>query len=307
MSDIWSGVGADLNKNEGEWLYRVGAEVRGPVAQRLIVEKLISGEINLDTPVAREGTDFSPIGQVRAFEQHIRAAKKARAKRASQKVRRTLLIICVPVLLIVGGVSYQLQQDYKKRLKLEHERVLATAAKVQAAAQAQVEASHPEHLPKMGLVALVSLGTQDDVKIRGNPAPAVPGAVPATKGKKKMLGKRLGRVHEGPEEPEQDEELVQTCKLSQQDIFGTLRNHLAKLNVCVEDEKKRDTENLLPPTLELQFVVKPTGKVVDFIVNDRHYRAGPLNNCMIKAFNTIAFPPSAGANCPITIPIKIGK
>ena len=100
---------------------------------------------------------------------------------------------------------------------------------------------------------------------------------------------------------------MQSCKLTQQDIFGTLRSALGKLNVCVEDEKKRDTQGLLPAALELGFVVKPNGKVVDFAINDRHYRTGPLNNCMIKAFNTITFPGSTGANCPITIPIKIGK
>ncbi len=96
------------------------------------------------------------------------------------------------------------------------------------------------------------------------------------------------------------------CKLSEGDIFGTLKKQLAKINVCVEDEKGRDAANL-PPTLELEFVVKPTGAVTEFHINDRHYRTGPMNNCMIKAFNTIHFPESTGTNCPVTIPIKIGS
>jgi hypothetical protein len=100
---------------------------------------------------------------------------------------------------------------------------------------------------------------------------------------------------------------VASCKLSQQDIFGTLRKSLAKINVCVEDEKSRDKEGLLPPTLELSFVVQTSGKVVDFEIEDRHYKKGPMNNCMIKAFQTITFPSSNGANCPVSIPIKIGK
>ena len=309
MADIWSGIGAELSQDEGEWLYRVGKDVRGPLEQRLIVDKLIQGEIDLSTLVARVGTEFSPIGQVRAFEQHIRAAKKARAQRVAQKRRKLILIISMPVLLIAVGVGLFLHHDYQKHVKAdrEHAAELARVAKEQLAAQ-RAAIPKTEDLPKMGLVALVSLGTQDDVKIHGDTAQA-----PATKTLHRPNAKHKARESEGPEGPAEaeqsaaPEEEFQTCKLSQQDIFGTLRSHLATLNVCVEDEKKRDTQGLLPPKLELSFVVKPSGKVGDFAIDDRHYRTGPLNNCMIKAFNSMAFPTSTGANCPITIPIKISK
>jgi hypothetical protein len=78
--------------------------------------------------------------------------------------------------------------------------------------------------------------------------------------------------------------------------------------VCVEDEKKRDTQGLLPPTLVLDFVVRASnGTVSDFFIDNRHYRAGPLNNCFVKVFRTIRFRSSGGSNCPVRLPIKIGR
>ncbi len=30
MSDIWSGIGIEIAKSEGEWLFRQGGEIHGP-------------------------------------------------------------------------------------------------------------------------------------------------------------------------------------------------------------------------------------------------------------------------------------
>lgn len=298
MADIWSEIGVDITKDEGEWLYKVGSDMRGPMPHRQLVDKLLVGEIDLNTLVAREGTTFHPLHTVAAFASHLENARQARAKREAAKSRKQIAMVALPVVLALIGAVMYIRYEVQKRRKEE------------AAKPAVVAVKPPppeEKLPQMGLVALVSLGEESDVKIRGNePAPEA-----HAKGKR-VRAKRLGPHEghegpEGPEEPAEPEEEVQSCKLTQQDIFGTLRSALGKLNVCVEDEKKRDTQGLLPPALELGFVVKPNGKVVDFAINDRHYRTGPLNNCMIKAFNTITFPSSTGANCPITIPIKIGK
>ena len=295
MTDIWSGIGVDIDQDEGEWLYRVGTEVRGPMPHHQVVEKLLSGEVTLDTGVAREGTDFHPIRQVKAFAPHLEAAIEAHARRRAKKVRRLILATGIPVILTLASATYFLHREYTRRVAANARARLNTAPRPRQPVS---------DVPTLGLVALVSLGTQEDVKIKS--APARPA--------KEHLGKNLGRAtrkqesQEGPASAEpQVEEEVQSCKLTQQEIFGTLRGALAKLNICVEDEKKRDTQNLLPASLELQFVVRTSGKVADFLIGDRHYRTGPLNNCMIKAFNTITFPSSTGANCPVTIPIKIGK
>lgn len=281
MSDIWSGIGVGIGSSEGEWLYRVGAEVRGPLPFAALVDKLMRGEIDVATVVAREGGDFHPIVRVAAFASHITEAKKRASRRAASKVRRIVALVTLIVLAGAGSGGYYFWLDYQR-----------TLAKRQAEVEAQARAlaakrEQYKSMPKMGLVALVSLGTEDDVKIHSS-------------------GKSRRRRAPGREAIDEPEEFVSQCKLTQQQIFGTLGKNLGKINVCVQDEKQRDTQGLLPPQLPLDFVVRPDGTVVEFKIDDRHYRTGPMNNCMIKVFKTITFPSTTGANCPVTIPIKIG-
>jgi len=294
MADIWSGIGVDISgskSSEGEWLYRSKGEMRGPVPLKVVAQKLISGEIDLKAEVAKEGGEFHSITRVAAFATHITEAKKQAKKRAIAKRGKLIAIIALLVIGVVGVAGHFIYGELRKT-QAEREAQHKAAAEALAKRRAANDA-----VPEMGLVALVSLGTEDSVKIRS----AQPGGATA---KPKTKTKHGGEEAVGKPEPE---EMVMQCQLSQADIFGTLKKNLGKINVCVEDEKTRDTQGLLPPTLELDFVVQTSGKVAEFSIGDRHYRTGPLNNCMIKAFNSIAFPTSKGANCPVTIPIKIGK
>jgi hypothetical protein len=290
MSDIWSGVSVGIAPSEGEWLYRVGSEVRGPVPFESVVSKLLSGELTPKTQVAREGGEWHPIAQIAAFEPHVRIYSEKQTKKSSAIFKRVALLLGVLVLVAAGIAGYWLY------LENEHENVLADVARMRSEAELERQRLAFEHQKQMNLVALVSL---DESKL-----------VVKNRDKKPSSGKRPGAkgIAGSPGSPDQGaaEDEIMSCKLSEGDIFGTLKKQLAKINVCVEDEKTRDAANL-PPTLELEFVVKPTGAVTDFHINDRHYRTGPMNNCMIKAFNTIHFPESTGTNCPVTIPIKIGS
>ena len=92
MSDIWSGIGVDITKTEGEWLFRVGGEIHGPVPQRVVVDKLLRGELSPTTPVALEGGEFHPIAQVKAFSEYVKEAKKRAAERTARRRSRLRFI-----------------------------------------------------------------------------------------------------------------------------------------------------------------------------------------------------------------------
>ena len=100
--------------------------------------------------------------------------------------------------------------------------------------------------------------------------------------------------------------IASTCQRDNQDIIKTLSRHLRKINVCVQDERKRSGDKL-PDALELDFIVKPSGRVVEFAIDHRHYRRGPMKNCMTKVFRTVRYPRSGGTACPVSIPIKVSK
>lgn len=321
MSDLWDSLGQDINKGSGDnaWLYRVGKDTHGPLAQSAIIEKWLAGELTAETPVARQGTDFAPLGQVAAFAAHRDAAEAAQAKRSGRTTKGRVALAVVVLLAIGAGAAYMVRDAYNTRIQQEHDEQarLEQEAQAHAAAQAQAQAeaerqANVAHAAahSMKLVALVSLGSMQDVKI--TEAPKKPKKRVKFVHHKRARGAQnddtaSGGTGEQSEGPPADDSVVESCQLSQQDIFSTLRGELAKLNVCVEDEKRRDDADLLPKSLELQFVVKQDGKVVEFVINDRHFRTGALNNCLVKAFKTIRFKQTQGANCPVTIPIKIGS
>jgi hypothetical protein len=287
MADIWSNVGgSDLAPSRSEeWLYRLGSEIRGPVPKQSIVDKLIRGELTIKTMVAREGGDFHPVAEIAAFAEHMDEIKRALRKKSSARTAK-VLFLAILVLGAIGGAAGWYLNNQMKAKQAEDARV---AEEKRKAAAAQLAAAEDVIKNNKGeLVELVSLGDISEMKMGGSekkagPRPKLPGGKPSN-------------------EPV---EMVQSCARSQQEIFGVLGRHLAKINVCVQDEKSRDAANL-PSSLTLSFVVRPEGKVSDFEVADRHYRTGPMKNCMTKAFSFIKFDPAGGSNCPVEIPIKIG-
>ncbi|MBC7794905.1 MAG: DUF4339 domain-containing protein [Clostridia bacterium] len=291
MSDIWSGVSSAIPQNDGEWLYRIGEEVRGPVPFESVVSKLLSGELTPKTMVAREGGEWHPIAQVAAFEPHVAIYQENVTKKSSQIAKRIAMVLGVIVLIAAGIAGTWLMGEN------DHKAVLAEVARLRSETELDRQRHAFETMPRMGLVALVTID-QEAIKIKKKTS--------SSSGSKRLKSGGKSGVPGSSDSSGDEDDMVMSCKLSQNDIFSTLKKHLAKINVCVEDEKTRDAVNL-PGQLELEFVVKPTGTVTDFHVNDRHYRTGPMNNCMIKAFNTIKFSESDGTNCPVTIPIKIGS
>jgi hypothetical protein len=117
MSDIWNDLGADIKQGSGrdEWLYRVKGQVNGPVAKRVVVDKLLSGELSVDgTEVAREGGDFYPISQVRRFSDDIQEAQKRAASRSKSRAKKILAGIVAAVLVGGAGVGYFIFMEIEK-------------------------------------------------------------------------------------------------------------------------------------------------------------------------------------------------
>lgn len=287
MSDIWSGIGNEIASADGEWLYKLGSEIRGPLAESALATKIANGNVPLDSVVAREGGEFHPLRQVAAFADAVAIAQK---RIAAARAKRFGMIAAVALVVLIGGGSaagYVIWQDLERKKAEEIAEAEAERARLAKLENELRNQKAPE------LVALVSLGAQEDVVIKDAKPKSTRGRRPR------------GLKRNGASAPPEKEESIASCQLSQGQIFNTLKKHLAKVNVCVEDEKGRDAANL-PDVLSLEFVVKTDGNVTEFRIQNRHYRSGPMNNCMIKAFRRISFPASSGTNCPVTIPINIG-
>lgn len=298
------------------WLYKIGANIHGPVSKQVIIDKWLQGELNASSLVARQGTDFAALGQVAAFASQHQAAQDAANARVRRSAYRQLSAAVAVLLLVVVGVSAVMYRSYQQRIAQQEAAAQSARKAVEQAAQkrleAQAEAKRQADLAQVAssnlpLVALVSLGTEHDVHITQPTGPK------KSRDRVRRRRKKHTRAESTTTDADADDaasasagdDFVETCQLSQQDIFSTLHDQLAKLNVCIQDEKRQDTQHLLPPTLKLQFVVHASGHVSELNIDDPHFHTGRLNNCLTKAFHTIVFKRTSGADCPITIPIRI--
>src|SRR5688572_22212563 len=98
MADWLSNVGGSLATKSDDWLYQKGSQVYGPVTKEAIVTKLISGDLDANTMVAKEGSDaYYPISQVAAFAPALEDVKKALKQKGARKIRRTALLVFLMV------------------------------------------------------------------------------------------------------------------------------------------------------------------------------------------------------------------
>lgn len=81
-------MGDDLgDPAEGEWLFKEGDVVLGPVAASVLIERIEAGEIDDETPVGREAGSWRPLKEVPyLLELYEQAAEKRRLE-AERKVR----------------------------------------------------------------------------------------------------------------------------------------------------------------------------------------------------------------------------
>lgn len=293
MGDIWSNVGGSLPSTSQDWLYQVDGQIHGPVPKERIVQKLLSGDIDAKTMVAKEGGQFHPISQVATFAPHLEELGSKLDKQASKAKRNAIIVVVLILLAAGGGIGFYFkgEADLKAaKLAQDHEDEKARFA---AAAKKNKELLAGDNVE---LVALVSFD-ESAMEVGGK---AKPTRIPPRSGSR-------GGSDRSPRTPSKDTgppPMVQECQRPPGEILGVLRNHLRNINTCVQDEKSRNPADL-PPTLKLSFVAKPDGKVGDFEILDRHFKTGPMRNCMLKTFKLVKFNPTGGTNCPVTIPIKI--
>ena len=131
------------------------------------------------------------------------------------------------------------------------------------------------------------------IKVRGSPA-----QVPAATASLDSTHPGAAPVAAPPAASEVlDEPTFSTCERTADDIGGFIRNHLDKVQVCLQSERQRDPSAAMPDKLPVSFVVDVDGSVRNIKLSHRFYRTGALADCMGTALlGTMG--PATGADCP---------
>lgn len=276
-----------------QWLYRQDEQIFGPVGTHVLSERILSGAISPEIHVACNQGEFHHITRVSAFRETLEKRNASLATRR-KSLEKTRLILSIALLAVGAGGAFMIVDKEAAAIKLEqelqHDQVLE-----QRRAQVQVN----EAIPLPPMEPLVTAEMLEAAQLESDAREAEQLKTKAVKVRKKRTRAKRTTTPQ----------ISDTCQLKQQDVMRVMKRHIKSITNCVSKEQARATAtgSTMPDKLNLDFIVRATGQVIQFELTHPKYRRGLLHKCLKKAFKKVVFPKRPGTDCPTSLPIRIPK
>ncbi|MCP3164068.1 AgmX/PglI C-terminal domain-containing protein [Myxococcus qinghaiensis] len=294
---------------DGQWLFRHGDLVLGPVSGSQIVEKLKTGELTPDSPLALAGErDFHPMKEVEPFKVHV-ALSEARVRvDAAVQVEREKNHKRV---MVLGGVAGALAL------------VLGTAGLFlarNAAVHGWFGEDEFEGIEMEAPVIRVAQARQDDEELFEYPTqgtarpnrPADTGTTkPATGTSKPTAVASASRTEDRkPPRPSgsvnTDAEGMEVAQqFDQSAINRIVAGNKSTLFKCFKEEAERSPG--LAAKIPLEFVIGNDGKVNKLWVDNPQFKKGPLYDCLFVELQKWPFRAYDGERATVGLSFNIGR
>jgi hypothetical protein len=274
----------------GEWLYRKGELVLGPVRGAQLLDRLYSGDINGQTEVALVGEDFERITQVDALRVHLAKAEakwrvdalERRVQDRARRQRNVRLTMLVGVALVVAGAAGAVA------------RYTAVHGTFDTRTEEAAIAVEPP------VIRLAKARRQQDEMLdypleKGGRRPAGTGARPAG------LGTRSGP---GAQETDPDDVSIE-AKFDRGAIQTVIAQRQRALYPCFAEEAKRSPG--LAERIPIEFVIGNDGQVKKLWVDHPRFAEGVLRDCLMKELQRWPFRPYDGQQATVGLSFTIGR
>ncbi|HET6414249.1 MAG TPA: AgmX/PglI C-terminal domain-containing protein [Anaeromyxobacter sp.] len=273
----------------GEWLYRRGGEVFGPVSSRELAGELYRGALDAGTPVSPDGGRWVPVGEVPIFRVHARKAEAAlRVEReitgARLLVRRRrrrgtalLLSVSLGAVVLAAVAAYLLSPRHSRVSPL-----LEDFGEGLRVASARVAAPSGRRARELEVEVPLSLGP--------SPGPT--------------LAEKAPRPASRAASAEEGEGLV-AAHFDAGRIQAIVNREQRTLAPCFREEAARssDFRGLVP----LEFAIGNDGRVVALWIDEPRFREGPLRECLLRSLATWRFDPFPGERPTVQLAFTISR
>jgi len=274
----------------GEWLYRKGELVLGPVPGAKLLDKLYAGDINGQTEVALLGEDFERITQVDALRIHLAKAEakwrvdalERRVQERARRQRNVRLTLLAAVALVVAGGAGAVARYMAVHGTFD-------AARVEEAA---IAVEPP-------VIRLAKARKQQDEMVgypldKGGRRPPPSGTRPAAIG---------GRASGGPQDDPEDVSIE--AKFDRGSIQSVVAQRQRSLYPCFAEEARRSPG--LAERIPLEFVIGNDGQVKKLWVDNPRFAESPLQDCLMKELQRWPFRPYEGQQATVGLSFTIGR
>ena len=284
---------------DGDWLYRQGGLVLGPVKGEQLIAKLYAGELDGATEVSRLGEgNFRRIRELDLLQVHLAKAEAkhrvdAVERRTAEHAVRTRnkkigivgVVAGVVAIAAATGASYlAIHNPWKNADEL-------------AFADISVEP------PSIGLARSKS-GQEDMVDYpsdgRGTKSP---GGRPS--GGRAVVARGIKPASEVPLGTRTDSDGLETVNIDRDGIRTVVAAHQKALYPCFVEEGKRSPG--LYAVIPLEFVIGNDGRVAKLWVDNPSYKVGPLSECLLRELQKWPFHPHEGEQANVALKFTIGR
>ncbi len=285
-------LGTDLGTTGGDWLFRHGELVLGPVPAHKVVDKLFTGEITGSTEISLLGDGhFMRLSEVDFFKLHLAKAQaklrvdavalQARAQGTRKRNARFGIVAAIS-LVFAGGAAMlarylAIHKPWKNADELAFANISVEAPTI-ALAQARVLREELVDYPGAGGArAIRRSGSQD----RSRPG--------------------RGGARMGDEEPDG----LQTGQFDREAINSVVASKQRTLYPCLAEEVKKRPG--LAAKIPIEFVIGNDGRVSKLWIDHPTFKEGPLPECLLRELQKWPFKPYPGEQATVGLSFKVGK
>jgi hypothetical protein len=270
----------------GEWLFKRGGQVFGPVDSHVVAAMLYRGDLDGATPISTGDGAWSPVASVGIFVLHAKKAEAAlRVERevtgarllARRKGRlRAVVALALGLGLVLGALfgAYRLAN----RPPPDHALLEDFGSGLRITSAARVGSGR--------------LALEEEVEVTFDPAaPARPKKAPAARASAAAPG---GDVGGG--------ELV-AARWDEGKIQSVVAREQRTLAPCFRIEAQRSPD--FRGDIPIEFAIGNDGRVADLWIDEPRFRQGPLRECLLRTLRAWTFEPFPGQRPTVSLAFRI--
>ncbi|MFY1829959.1 AgmX/PglI C-terminal domain-containing protein [Myxococcus fulvus] len=292
---------------DGQWLFRHGDLVLGPVSGSVIVEKLKTGELTPESPLALAGErDFHPMREVEPFKVHV-ALSEARARvdaavlvEREKNHKRVLVLggVAAGLALVLGSAGIYVARNAAVHGWFGEDEFegIEMEAPVIRVAQARQDDEELFDYPTQGATRP---GTATGTKPTGASTGKPTAVASASRTDDRRPPRPAGSVGTDPDGMEVAQQFDQSA------INRVVAGNKSTLFKCFKEEAERSPG--LATKIPLEFVIGNDGKVNKLWVDNPQFKKGPLYECLLTELQKWPFRAYEGERATVGLSFNIGK
>lgn len=310
-------TGADDDATKGEWLFKQNDLVLGPVTAIVLVEKIKKGELDGDTPVARDGDTFRPMKLVRLFREAWQATVEEKRHAAEERAYQSavtrakigrVFVLLLSFALPAAAAAVASRQIMVLRPWDDTPTWIARVPPLVDLPQRPPEVKKAEPPPQVATNTTPDDTADDDEDPTKPSDPTRPKKPKTPKSGDGKDGGKAGTAAASttsttstPEPPLP----AAVESLTNAQAVAPLKDIQGDLKTCFKAEMESNPD--MPAQVVLSYTITEEGKAINVNLDARELRGRPVVPCVQKAVTTLRWPRFNGERKNVSVPFKLGK